>query len=71
MLFSPNAVHTMPINDLIAHQSDQTCLCQPTLNTHRLHPPYGPVIGYTFTHHAWDARESWERADHLNKIEVI
>lgn len=49
-------VHVLPVNDLIAHESD-ACPCGPT--TEAVNRPDGS-IGWVITHHSLDGREARE-----------
>ena len=57
-IFSPEAVHVIPLNDLHPHDEDQRCRCQPKLETER--DDDFTVLVYIWVHNAWDGRENYE-----------
>ncbi|MCF3939907.1 hypothetical protein [Gordonia tangerina] len=52
-------VHVLPVDDLTAHDENDTCTCGPT--TEPVERPDGS-IGWVITHHSLDGREHHEHA---------
>lgn len=50
-------MHTMPINDLVEHESSEDCICGPTCNPVERNDG---TIGYLYVHHSLDGREMLE-----------
>lgn len=59
-IYTPGAIHVVPLNDLVEHVDDQECLCQPKLHTE--YENY-TVVGYIWVHNSWDGRELWEKQE--------
>lgn len=55
---SDNERHVMPINDLIAHTSDDNCVCSP--QAERVQRDDGTDAGWIYIHHSLDGREHGE-----------
>jgi hypothetical protein len=59
-----DSVHVLPLNDLVEHETDDACICGPTLGTDR---PDGTQhcscgcsdgnAGVVWVHHALDGRD--------------
>jgi hypothetical protein len=48
---STGDVHIFPINDLLAHEDNDTCPCVPFIEIHT------KTFKYLVVHNAWDGRE--------------
>jgi hypothetical protein len=57
---SDNGVHVLPVNDFVAHERTDACLCGPT--TDPVQRPDGSV-GWLVTHDALDGRDLAERSE--------
>ena len=55
-----NEVHVLPINDSVAHEQTDACVCGPA--TEPVERPDGSV-GWLITHDALDGRELAERGE--------
>lgn len=53
---SGNRIHVMPIDDLIEHEDNEDCVCQPTPSL----VPAAGGDGWVITHHSLDGRELTE-----------
>ena len=51
-----DAVHVIPLNDLIEHDDSSDCVCGPTVE----HVPADGGDGWVLTHHSLDGRERHE-----------
>lgn len=61
-IFKPQ--HIIPVNDLIEHDTDEYCVCQPEVE---ILTTYGTPDQYIYIHHSLDGREYKERGQHPPK----
>lgn len=59
-------MHCLPLNDVIAHVADDSCLCGP--QTQMWHDEDGD-LNFTEVHHSLDAREYREKAPEYEVVE--
>jgi hypothetical protein len=50
----PTTVHTLPVNDVIAHEPSEDCACQPIVQPVK---DEDGTMNWQIIHNAWDGRQ--------------